>query len=51
MEAKVVCLRRLDIFEEKEMERHLQRKRARQNKERKRRIEAEIRHRVKIEER
>ena len=39
---------RLDIFEEKVMEGHLQRKRARQNNERKR-MEAEIR-RVRIEE-
>ena len=49
MEAEVVRLRRLDIFEEKEMGRCLQHKRARQNKERKR-MEAEIR-RVRIEER
>ena len=35
LEAEIVRLRRLDIFEEKEMGRRLQRKRARQNKKRK----------------
>lgn len=43
--------RRLDEFERKEVGSRLQFKRAKQNKERKRGMEAEIRHRVSIEER
>ena len=51
MEAQIVCLkRRLDKFKDKEEDRLLQRKRARQNKERKR-MELEIRQNVRIEER
>ena len=52
LEHQIVRLkRRLDEFEDKEVGRHLQRKRARQNRERKRRMESEIRERVRIEER
>ena len=51
LEAEIVHLRRrLDEFE-KEVGRRLQLKRAQQNRERKRRMEAEIRQRVRIEER